>query len=394
MLSADFTQYPNARSLSEAEWQNVRADDAGLLDVSRCHPRKNRGGDCVLARTTLTAEKNGLVRMGFGYSDVITVYLNGRPIYSGNSAYQSRDGSFLGILGYFDTLYLPLRKGRNELLLQVGESSGGWGFCVRREDDVFRDTSVEKAWSMKGTVSVPESAVYDPSRDVCYVSSYFNEGREYVSRISPAGNVIDGEWITGLRQPTGMCIKGKMLVVVDRSGLNLIDIEKGEITEKIPMSGARMPNDVAVDGDGRLYVSDTPGNAVFRYADGKLEKWLGGLDGPNGLLCDRGRLLIGQNGKLLAADFMSRTLETLADFEAGSNIDGLQSDGRGNYLVSDYHGKLYLVTPSGGKTVLLDTATPGAFIADFAFVPGRGLIVIPTFTDNSLVAYVWKEGKK
>jgi hypothetical protein len=185
-LTADFTRYPEAAFLSGLKWQAVEADESGLVDVSRYHPRVNRAGDCILAKTTLTAEADTLLRVGFGYSDVITVFLNGRPVYSGNSAYQSRDRSFLGIVGWFDNLFLPLEKGTNELLIQVGESSGGWAFCFRKEDDVCHPESVAQAWVVKGPVSMPEAVVYDPSRDVCYVSNYFHEGRETAWPVFPS----------------------------------------------------------------------------------------------------------------------------------------------------------------------------------------------------------------
>jgi len=389
-ITADFTKYPDEAFLSGLEWQAVEADESGLVDVSRYHPRKNRAGDCVLARTMLTVRSDTRLRVGLGYSDAITVFLNGFPVFTGNSAYRSRDGSFLGIVGWFDNLFLPLKKGANELLVQVGESSGGWAFAFRREDEVFRAEGVAEAWAVKGPFAMPESVAYDPAEDVCYVSNYFNEGREYISKVSTAGEVIAREWITGLRMPTGMCVKDGTLYVVDRSGLSLIDIEKGEIRERIPLTGARNANDVAVDRNGNLYISDTPGNAVYRYAGGRLERWLDGLDGPNGLCCEGDRLLVGQNCGILAAELGTGKMTPVADFEPGSNIDGLEPDGRGNYLVSDYRGKLYLVTPAGAKTRILDTATPGASIADFAFVPGRRLLVIPTLSDNSVVAYVMK----
>jgi DNA-binding beta-propeller fold protein YncE len=388
LLSADFTRYPD---LSGLEWQSVTADEAGLVDISRYYPRKDRAGDCILARTILKADADTRLRLGCGYSDVLTVYLNGLPVFTGNSAYRSRDGSFLGIVGWFDDLFLPLRKGQNELLVQLGESSGGWGFCFRKEDDICRAPGISRAWSLKGPFSMPEAVIYDPSADVCYVSNYFHEGQEYLSKISPAGKVLDPMWVKGLSRPTGMCVREGTLYAADRSGLVVIDTEKGKIRNRIALPDALMPNDVAIDPEGNLYISDTAGNAVFRFAEGKPAKWLRGLDGPNGLCWEKGRLLIGQNEKLVAADLATGALSSIATFEPGSNIDGLQPDGRGGYLASDYHGRLYRVTPSGATICILDTSTPGASIADFGFIPILGLVVIPTLSDNSVVAYSLKK---
>ena len=54
----------------------------------------------------------------------MSLFLNGRIVYSGNSAYHSRDASFLGIVGLNDAVYLPLQSGENEILLLVTESFG------------------------------------------------------------------------------------------------------------------------------------------------------------------------------------------------------------------------------------------------------------------------------
>ncbi len=360
---------------------------AALVDVSRTFPRKFRAGDCVLARTTLAAESDSLLRVNFGYSDIITVFLNGRPLYSGNAIYQSRDRSFLGIVGYYDDLFLPLKKGDNELLLLVGETMGGWGFCFRRGDEVFSHAALKKEWSTKNGLALPEAVVFDPKNNVCYVSNYFNEGREFISKLSTSGEIIELEWIKGLRMPTGMCLKGNTLYAVDRSGLNVIDIKKREITKKIPLPGLRMANDVAMDRAGNLYISDTAAGIVYRYAGGKLEPWLENLSRPNALLCEKDRLLVGQNEKLIAVNLRDKATQVLARFEPGANIDGIEADGSGGYLVGDHNGRLYRLTAQGERTLLLDTTNPGEKIADFAYIPKLKRLIIPNFDNNTLTAY-------
>ncbi|MBN2345742.1 MAG: hypothetical protein JXO51_05070 [Candidatus Aminicenantes bacterium] len=387
-LGVDFTKYPG-EAVAAAAWKPVTADARGLVDISRYHRRKSRAGDCILARTTLAVQDDSSLRLSFGYSDIVTVFLNGQPLFSGNATYQSRDRSFLGIVGYQDELYLPLKKGDNELLLLVGETMGGWGFCFRRADEVFVHPSLEKGWSVKKGLALPEAVAYDPKRDACYVSNYFNEGQEFLSKISSAGQVIEKEWLKGLRMPTGMLVKGDTLYVVDRSGLNLVDICRGAVTKTIPLPGVRMANDVAMDRSGNLYISDTPAGIVYRYSRGKLEPWLENLSRPNALFCEKQRLLVGQNEKLIAADLQSGVFETLAVFTRGSNIDGIEADGRG-YLVGDHHGKLYRLDDRGNRTLLLDTSNPGEKIADFAYIHKLKLILIPTFDANSLTAYAFQ----
>lgn len=97
-------------------------------------PNRN-SEDMVFARTVLRAERVGLRKLSLGYSDRVTVFLNGKPVFTGNSAYRSRDAGFLGIVGLEnDALYLELEEGDNELLLAVADRLGGWGFIAQVVD--------------------------------------------------------------------------------------------------------------------------------------------------------------------------------------------------------------------------------------------------------------------
>ncbi len=69
-----------------------------------------------------------------GFSDRAIVYLNGQPLFRGDDTYRSRDYRFLGSIGWFDTVYLPLRAGENELIVAVSETLGGWGLQARFSD--------------------------------------------------------------------------------------------------------------------------------------------------------------------------------------------------------------------------------------------------------------------
>ena len=70
-----------------------------------------------------------------GYSDEVSVFLNGQILFRGRSAQNFRDPGFLGIVNpENDAVYLPLKKGSNELMLAVSELGGGWGFICRLVD--------------------------------------------------------------------------------------------------------------------------------------------------------------------------------------------------------------------------------------------------------------------
>ena len=116
--------------LAAAEWQRLDVEDAGFANLARLVPL-GQASNTTFARIPVTCDEAKTVAFSFGYSDVARVYLNGRQLYYGSNAYQSRDYRYLGTIGFFDQVILPLRAGRNELVIAVSESFGGWGVMGR-----------------------------------------------------------------------------------------------------------------------------------------------------------------------------------------------------------------------------------------------------------------------
>jgi hypothetical protein len=114
-------------------WTRMTSEPSGLVDLSRVNAVRD-GNDTVLARTVIRSDRAQTKRLDFGFSDRAVVYLNGQPLYRGDDTYRSRDYRFLGSIGYFDALYLPLVEGENELVVAVAEDFGGWGIQARFED--------------------------------------------------------------------------------------------------------------------------------------------------------------------------------------------------------------------------------------------------------------------
>jgi sugar lactone lactonase YvrE len=390
----DMERYPAAENAEGISWRDVAADPSGLVDVARATGRIGPGPDCIVARTLLHEASETVREIRFGYSDAVTLFLNGELRFAGNSAYRQRDPSFLGIVGLHDAVYLPLRKGDNELLLMVAESFGGWGFMARDGRAVFLAEGVRRAWETADGLETPETVLHDPRRDVLYVSNFdaMNVGpapTQSIAKLSMDGEVLASKWVEELVNPSGMAIFDDRLFVVERTSVAEIEIETGEVVERYAVRGGRFLNDIAVDAGGRIYVSDSGTGTIFRLADGDAEAWVAdGIDRPNGLLVDGERLIVGNNGDgtLKSVDLADGTVRTIARFGPGV-IDGIELDGNGDYLVSQVEGKLYRVDGSGKLDKLVDTTGPGDSIANFDYVPGRGLVIVPTFTGNRVIAY-------
>ena len=106
-------------------WTTLGVEERGIANLVRLAGNGD-GRNTVVAAATLTSDRDRIVRVRFGYSDRVRVFLNGRLLYTGNAGFGTRDPEFLGIVGLFDELALPLRRGPNELWFAVSETFGGW----------------------------------------------------------------------------------------------------------------------------------------------------------------------------------------------------------------------------------------------------------------------------
>ena len=140
---------PLSRAESDAiRWQEVEAEPPGFVVLYRYreapHLRVSFANDfskrlepqpgmkVVYARTSIASDRDQVKKLYIGYSDDVSVFLNGKILFRGRSAQYFRDPGFLGIVNpENDAVYLPLKKGPNELVLAVSELGGGWGFICR-----------------------------------------------------------------------------------------------------------------------------------------------------------------------------------------------------------------------------------------------------------------------
>ncbi len=117
-------------------FSSIVTETTGMLNLGRVQGLA-KGKDTAYARLIINADSNQTKAFAFGFSDRATVYLNSEPIFSGNDAAFSRDYRFLGTVGFWDTVYLNLKAGENELLIAVSESvqnPTGWAVQGRFAD--------------------------------------------------------------------------------------------------------------------------------------------------------------------------------------------------------------------------------------------------------------------
>jgi len=280
-------------------------------------------------------------------------------------------------------------------------------------------TKINKLWETTNDMKNPESVAYAPEQNVLFVSNMNGKPTEkdqngFISKVSPSnGNITELNWVTGLNAPKGVAISNNnsRLYVSDITDLVEIDIDNGKIMKRFNAPGSVFLNDVVLDNQGNIYVSDTITNTIYKL-DGNnnnnnnntssLQSWLQSpqLNGPNGLHVDntKNKLIVASLGAMTkpgagikVVDLKTKTITTLGKEGTTSpfgGLDGIESDTTDThyYVTDNPAGKVFIVNANGtGFGPLIDLHTQGA--ADLGFIPSQSTIIIPLMQDNKLVAY-------
>lgn len=391
LYKVDMEMLPEAQGFKDLKWQTVKCLPSGLVDISRYFGRTSPAPDIIWAKTELNSEKDQTKQYAFGYSDYISIFLNGKLLFSGNSAYTSRDGNFQGIIGYNDYIFLPLKKGKNELIVAVAEVFGGWGFMFRNVDAIFEQKGLVKQWEIRNKFKYPESVVYDKKRDKLYVSNFTYERDGYISQLKPDGTIEKSDMVPGILQPTGLCIANDKLYAVGRFALIEIDIDTKAILNRYQFPSPKFANDITADESGNLYISDGAKASIYKFENGKISEWFHHetLDGANGIMADKEKIYIATSGdgSIKSIDLKTKDIKTVFTFGVPVIMDGLAKDENGNILFSDNAGRLIRLLSDGKTELLLNTKSRQISIADFEYIPEKKIFIIPTLEDNRLMMY-------
>ena len=118
---------------ADRSWTELQAEPSGITNLAAAAALR-QGSNTVFARIVLEADSPSKKFLTFGYSDAAAVYVNGTLVYAGDNTYMSRDYRYLGTMGLFDSVVLPLQAGDNEVWIAVSEAFGGWGVMGKVSD--------------------------------------------------------------------------------------------------------------------------------------------------------------------------------------------------------------------------------------------------------------------
>jgi len=250
---------------------------------------------------------------------------------------------------------------------------------------------LEHLWTLDG-FSSPESVALGPDGATLYVSNVAGEaaavdGEGFISQVSLSGEMIDLRWAEGFNAPKGIAIDGARLFVSDIDAVVEVSLADGAILSRTAIPDASFLNDTALAPDGSILVSDSGGAQIFQITDGKVTVFAEGdwLAGVNGLLFEDARLVVSTmdtHGLYALAPGVDEP-ELIAG-ELGS-ADGIAVLADGAYLVSEWPGRLFHVTPEGEVSTLLDTRADNIYLNDFLLL--GDMLLIPNWQPGTLTAY-------
>ena len=248
---------------------------------------------------------------------------------------------------------------------------------------LFAQHRLEKLWQSDSiTLKGPESVLFDPTSKSLFVSSM---GSGSVVRMGLDGTVIKKDWVTGLNSNKGSALFNGFFYTAETAAVAVIDVDKAVIVKRIPVEGAVMLNDLAIDSKGVIFVSDTRTGKVYMIEGEKPTLYLENMPGANGLLTVNTDLYV-----LTAASFLkvnaNKVVTTIADgFERG--LDGIVKIAENEFIISNYKGILWYVKADGTKQLLFDTRASQIMSNDISYDSKTKTLYIPSFGTNRVIAY-------
>ena len=262
-------------------------------------------------------------------------------------------------------------------------------------------------------MKTPESVRYDPELDVFYVSNINgnpsqHDGNGFIAVVRADSTSVvkmlveSGKNGATLDAPKGLALVGDTLWVADITHVRAFNRRTGAKIADIDLSSqhATFLNDVAVGGDGAVYVTDSgllfdakggmshPGtDQIFKIEGRKVTALKAdSLNAPNGITWDA------TNGRFLLAPFSGTSVQTWKPGDKATatlvtgpgQYDGIEVLSDGRILVTSWADSAVHVVQAGAMSKLVpNVGAP----ADIGVDTKRGVVAIPRFSDDKIDFY-------
>jgi sugar lactone lactonase YvrE len=276
-------------------------------------------------------------------------------------------------------------------LLFLAACGGSSDKKTTEQADSAKTPELVLKWESDSSLKVPESVLFDKAAQVLYVSNidgtnpWEADGKGSIGKVGLDGKVIAAEWVSGLHGPKGMGMFNGKLYVADLGNIVVIDIAAGKIEKSIPIEGATGLNDISIDPNGVIYVTEYLAKKLYKVEKEKAELIAENLTQPNGVLYHNNELFLLDGTGMFKVN-ADKSMAKIADGMEGG-LDGIENIEGNNFIVSCWEGALWHVNTDGTKHLLMDTRAEKRSTADIGFDPATKTVYVPTFFRNTVVAY-------
>lgn len=122
---------PDSLLAGRDAWPAYPTEPNGMVVIDR-HLVRPDPDAAVIARLVVEAAEAGWKRLDLGFSDYVTVFVKGRPVFAGDAHFSVDGPRQDGVIGLWQgSVWIPVEPGPNEVLLAVADGFGGWGLMAR-----------------------------------------------------------------------------------------------------------------------------------------------------------------------------------------------------------------------------------------------------------------------
>ncbi|SKB87102.1 hypothetical protein SAMN05660226_03526 [Parapedobacter luteus] len=120
----------------DARWTDHRAERRGLLNITRLHGSKMPERQLIWIKARIRSAIDQQKWMDFGFSDEVWLFVNGSYTYADKNYYGTpiMKPPFGRCSIENTAVYMPLKKGDNEILIGLANNFYGWGVVARLRD--------------------------------------------------------------------------------------------------------------------------------------------------------------------------------------------------------------------------------------------------------------------
>ncbi len=259
--------------------------------------------------------------------------------------------------------------------------------------------------------ATPESVLHDTIADVYLVSNVNGspvgkDGNGFISRVSPDGEVLQREWVSGATQgvtlnaPKGLAIRDGKLYVADIDCVRMFDRETGAPAGEVCLKNATFLNDIAASPDGSMFFTDSGlqmganglvpdgSDAVYRLIDDDrvvAVKKDTGLGAPNGIAVGSRGILVASfgSGEVYRLDAEGNRTDMMPASQR--QLDGIVMLPDGGFMMSSWGDSAVYRVGGDGKVTKAVTGVEAP--ADIGYDARRNRVLIPLFNGNEVLIH-------